>query len=173
MARPSVCHARLAHRRQGAARGPGGAGKVEPLDLQQPRQSVRPASYPPHRRVGRQVRADGRGRSRTKFVSSMRNGQQPWNASFAFNNAVEFPQPIDQRTNDVSVGPPGRTRKACFGWAGTDPGSRTITRSWLGQPHPDHGLHQREHGVQLPGDGSQRSMGLQRLQQRQRAGAGT
>jgi hypothetical protein len=39
-----------------------------------------------------------------RFLSSARDGQQPWNASFAFNTAVELPQPLDQRTNDVSVG---------------------------------------------------------------------
>ena len=39
-----------------------------------------------------------------RFVSSIRDGRQPWNASFAFNNAVELPQPIDQRTNDLSLG---------------------------------------------------------------------
>ncbi|MGH9239591.1 MAG: MtrB/PioB family outer membrane beta-barrel protein [Vicinamibacterales bacterium] len=56
-----------------------------------------------------------------KFISSMRDGQQPWNASFAFNNAVELPQPIDQRTNDLSVGaswanPKGMVR---VGWDGS------------------------------------------------------
>jgi len=56
-----------------------------------------------------------------KFVSSMRNGQQPWNASFAFNNAVELPQPIDQRTNDVSVGTTWSNPKGMFrvGWDGS------------------------------------------------------
>jgi hypothetical protein len=56
-----------------------------------------------------------------KFTSSMRDGQQPWSASFAFNNTVELPQPIDQRTNDVSVGaswanPKGMVR---VGWDGS------------------------------------------------------
>jgi hypothetical protein len=39
-----------------------------------------------------------------RFVSSGRKGQQPWGASFAFNDAVELPQPLDQRTNDLSLG---------------------------------------------------------------------
>jgi len=56
-----------------------------------------------------------------KFISSMRNGQQPWNASFAFNNAVELPQPIDQRTNDVSVGATWSNPQGMFraGWDGS------------------------------------------------------
>ena len=56
-----------------------------------------------------------------KFISSMRDGQQPWNASFAFNNAVELPQPIDQRTNDVSVGASWSRPNGMFrvGWDGS------------------------------------------------------
>ena len=56
-----------------------------------------------------------------RFVSSMRDGQQPWNASFAFNNAVELPQPIDQRTNDVSIGASWTNRKGMVrvGWDGS------------------------------------------------------
>ena len=56
-----------------------------------------------------------------KFSSSMRDGQQPWNASFAFNNAVELPQPIDQRTNDVSVGASWSNPKGMLrvGWDGS------------------------------------------------------
>jgi MtrB/PioB family decaheme-associated outer membrane protein len=56
-----------------------------------------------------------------RFTSSMREGQQPWGASFAFNNAVEVPQPLDQRTDDLSVGaswtnPRGMVR---IGWDGS------------------------------------------------------
>jgi hypothetical protein len=56
-----------------------------------------------------------------KFVSSMRDGQQPWNASFAFNNSVELPQPIDQRTNDVSIGTSWSSTKGMvrLGWDGS------------------------------------------------------
>lgn len=39
-----------------------------------------------------------------RFASSRRNGQQPWGASFAFNNAVELPLPLDQRTDDLTLG---------------------------------------------------------------------
>jgi hypothetical protein len=55
------------------------------------------------------------------FISSTRNGQQPWNASFAFNNAVELPQPIDQITNDVSVGATWSNLRGMFrlGWNGS------------------------------------------------------
>jgi len=38
-----------------------------------------------------------------QFSSARREGQQPWGASFAFNTAVELPQPLDQRTNDASL----------------------------------------------------------------------
>ena len=55
------------------------------------------------------------------FTSSMRDGQQPWNASFAFNNAVELPQPIDQRTNDVGIGASWSHNKGMLrvGWDGS------------------------------------------------------
>lgn len=56
-----------------------------------------------------------------KFTSAMRSGQQPWGASFAFNDAVELPQPLDQRTNDATLGatwanPRGMVR---LGWDGS------------------------------------------------------
>jgi len=35
--------------------------------------------------------------------SYKRNGTQPWGASFAFNNAVELPLPIDNRTTDFEA----------------------------------------------------------------------
>lgn len=38
-----------------------------------------------------------------RFATSKRDGTQPWGASFAFNNAVEIPKPIDDRTNDISL----------------------------------------------------------------------
>jgi MtrB/PioB family decaheme-associated outer membrane protein len=56
-----------------------------------------------------------------KFVSSGRDGAQPWGASFAFNNAVEIPKPLDDRTNDVSVGATWANPRAMFrvGWDGS------------------------------------------------------
>jgi MtrB/PioB family decaheme-associated outer membrane protein len=55
-----------------------------------------------------------------KFTSAMREGQQPWGASFAFNNAVELPLPLDQRTNDLSLGATWAKPKGMFrvGWDG-------------------------------------------------------
>ena len=55
------------------------------------------------------------------FRSSARDGQQPWGASFAFNTAVELPQPIDQRTNDLSVGASWSNPRGMFrlGWDGS------------------------------------------------------
>lgn len=52
------------------------------------------------------------------FSSTKRDGQQPWGASFAFNNAVELPLPIDQRTNDARIGASWRTERAMLriGW---------------------------------------------------------
>jgi MtrB/PioB family decaheme-associated outer membrane protein len=55
------------------------------------------------------------------FRSSMRDGQQPWGASFAFNTAVELPQPLDQRTNDLSIGASWANTRGMFrlGWDGS------------------------------------------------------
>ena len=38
------------------------------------------------------------------FTSTGRKGEQPWGASFAFNNAIELAKPIDERTNDLNLG---------------------------------------------------------------------
>ncbi|OFW05243.1 MAG: hypothetical protein A3I61_10840 [Acidobacteria bacterium RIFCSPLOWO2_02_FULL_68_18] len=56
-----------------------------------------------------------------RFASARREGQQPWAASFAFNNAVELPQPLDQRTNDASVGASWANPRGMFrlGWDGS------------------------------------------------------
>ncbi len=55
------------------------------------------------------------------FSSAKRTGQQPWGAAFAFNNAVELPQPIDQRTNDLKVGASWANPRGMFrlGWDGS------------------------------------------------------
>ena len=55
------------------------------------------------------------------FTTAKRNGTQPWGASFAFNDAVEVPLPIDQRTNDVKVGASWSNAKSMFrvGWDGS------------------------------------------------------
>jgi MtrB/PioB family decaheme-associated outer membrane protein len=56
-----------------------------------------------------------------KFSSSMREGQQPWGASFAFNNSVELPQMLDQRTNDMTLGATWTNPRSMFrvGWDGS------------------------------------------------------
>jgi hypothetical protein len=56
-----------------------------------------------------------------RFTSSAREGQQPWGASFAFNNAVELPLPLDQRTNDLSLGATWAKPTGMFrvGWDGS------------------------------------------------------
>jgi MtrB/PioB family decaheme-associated outer membrane protein len=56
-----------------------------------------------------------------RFTSSAREGTQPWGASFAFNNAVELPLPLDQRTNDLSLGATWAKPKGMFrvGWDGS------------------------------------------------------
>jgi MtrB/PioB family decaheme-associated outer membrane protein len=38
------------------------------------------------------------------FTSTGRKGEQPWGAAFAFNNAIELPKPLDERTNDLNLG---------------------------------------------------------------------
>ncbi|MBI4886293.1 MAG: MtrB/PioB family outer membrane beta-barrel protein [Acidobacteria bacterium] len=56
-----------------------------------------------------------------RFTSSKRAGQQPWGASFAFNDAVELPQPLDQRTNDASLAATWANPRRMFrlGWDGS------------------------------------------------------
>jgi len=56
-----------------------------------------------------------------RFSSSRRDGQQPWGASFAFNTAVELPKPLDDRTNDLSVGASWANPQGMFrlGWDGS------------------------------------------------------
>ena len=66
------------------------------------------------------------------FSSSMREGQQPWSASFAFNNAIELPQPLDQRTNDMSVGASWLNPRGMFrlGWDGSWFTNRVQSLAW-------------------------------------------
>jgi MtrB/PioB family decaheme-associated outer membrane protein len=40
---------------------------------------------------------------RVAFTSTRRAGEQPWNASFGFSNAIELAAPLDQRTNDLNT----------------------------------------------------------------------
>jgi MtrB/PioB family decaheme-associated outer membrane protein len=56
-----------------------------------------------------------------KFSSAMKDGQQPWGASFAFNNAVELPLPLDNRTNDLTIGASWTNPKGMFrvAWDGS------------------------------------------------------
>jgi MtrB/PioB family decaheme-associated outer membrane protein len=56
-----------------------------------------------------------------RFSTSKRDGQQPWGASFAFNDAVELAQPLDQRTNDLSLGTTWARPKGMFrvAWDGS------------------------------------------------------
>jgi MtrB/PioB family decaheme-associated outer membrane protein len=55
------------------------------------------------------------------FISADRSGQQPWGASFAFNTAVELPQPLDQLTNDLRIGATWAKPQGMFriGWDGS------------------------------------------------------
>jgi MtrB/PioB family decaheme-associated outer membrane protein len=56
-----------------------------------------------------------------RFASTMRDGQQPWSAPFAFNNITEVAAPIDQRTNDATVGATWANPRGMFrlGWDGS------------------------------------------------------
>ncbi|HEX2462910.1 MAG TPA: MtrB/PioB family outer membrane beta-barrel protein [Vicinamibacterales bacterium] len=56
-----------------------------------------------------------------KFASAMKDGQQPWGASFAFNTADELPMPLDTRTNDLTLGASWTNPKGMFrvGWDGS------------------------------------------------------
>ncbi len=55
------------------------------------------------------------------FTTTSRKGEQPWGASFAFNNAVELPKPIDERTNDFNLGTSWANDRSMLGvaWNGS------------------------------------------------------
>jgi hypothetical protein len=87
-------------------------GLATTFDLRQQRNTGAVAlNYAPTRAID----VDGR------FLSSQRDGQQPWGASFAFNNAVELPKPLDDTTNDVEVGASWANPRAMLrvGWYGS------------------------------------------------------
>ena len=67
-----------------------------------------------------------------QFSSAKREGQQPWSASFAFNNAIELPQPLDQRTNDMTVGASWLNPRGMFrlGWDGSWFTNRVHSLEW-------------------------------------------
>ena len=56
-----------------------------------------------------------------QFATSMREGEQPWGASFAFNNAIEVPKPLDEQTNDVTIGTTWANPRSMFrlAWDGS------------------------------------------------------
>ncbi|HXW08710.1 MAG TPA: MtrB/PioB family outer membrane beta-barrel protein [Vicinamibacterales bacterium] len=56
-----------------------------------------------------------------RFTTAKRGGEQPWGASFAFNDAVELTQPLDQRTNDLTLGASWAGSKGMVrvGWDGS------------------------------------------------------
>ena len=85
---------------------------ANPFDLRQQRDTAAVTfTYAATRAVDLDVR----------FSSSSRDGQQPWGASFAFNNAGELPKPLDDRTNDLSVGATWANPRGMFrlGWDGS------------------------------------------------------
>jgi MtrB/PioB family decaheme-associated outer membrane protein len=55
------------------------------------------------------------------FSTAGKTGEQPWGASFAFNNANEVPLPLDNRTNDISAGVEWANRKGMvrLAWDGS------------------------------------------------------
>jgi hypothetical protein len=85
---------------------------ANPFDLQYKRDV---ATFDLTYRATRALDVDG------SFTTTGRKGEQPWNASFAFNNDVELPQPIDQRTNDALLGASWANPKAMFrvAWNGS------------------------------------------------------
>ena len=78
-----------------------------------------------------------------RFTSSRREGQQPLGASFAFNNAVEVPLPIDQRTNDITLGASWANPKHVPRRLGRVVVQQRQREPRLGQPDPAHRLQQR------------------------------
>jgi MtrB/PioB family decaheme-associated outer membrane protein len=83
-----------------------------PFDLRQGRDT---AAFALNYAATRAIDIDAR------FRSSMKDGQQPWGASFAFNTAVELPQPLDQRTDDLTLGASWANPRGMFrlGWDGS------------------------------------------------------
>jgi MtrB/PioB family decaheme-associated outer membrane protein len=67
-----------------------------------------------------------------RFSTSKRDGQMPWGASFAFNDAVELPQPLDQRTNDMTIGTTWARPKGMFrvAWDGSWFTNNIPTLTW-------------------------------------------
>ena len=51
---------------------------------------------------------------RSDFTSTGRNGEMPWAASFAFNNADLLPAPIDQRNNELKLNTEWVNQKGMF-----------------------------------------------------------
>ena len=51
---------------------------------------------------------------RTDFTSTGRNGEMPWAASFAFNNANQLPAPIDHRNNELKLNTEWVNQKGMF-----------------------------------------------------------
>jgi MtrB/PioB family decaheme-associated outer membrane protein len=51
---------------------------------------------------------------RSDFTSTGRNGEMPWAASFAFNNANLLPAPIDQRNNELKLNTEWVNQKGMF-----------------------------------------------------------
>jgi MtrB/PioB family decaheme-associated outer membrane protein len=88
------------------------ASLASPFDLRHQRDT---AAFSLNYAATRAIDVDAR------FSSSSRDGQQPWGASFAFNEAVELPQPLDQRTDDLSIGASWASSQAMFrvGWDGS------------------------------------------------------
>jgi len=85
---------------------------ASPFDLRHVRDT---AAFSVNYAATRSVDVDAR------YQSSRRDGQQPWGASFAFSEAVELPQPLDQRTDDLSLGASWLNPRGMFrlGWDGS------------------------------------------------------
>jgi MtrB/PioB family decaheme-associated outer membrane protein len=67
-----------------------------------------------------------------RYYLSMRDGTQPWGASYAFNTAVELPLPLDQRQNDFSLGTTWATPTKMFrvAWNGSWFNNNIQTLTW-------------------------------------------
>ena len=101
---------------------------------------------------------------RTDFTSTGRDGEMPWAASFAFNNANLLPAPIDHRNNELKLNTEWVNARGMFRvdyWGSFfDNAIQTLD---LGQPDSRHRLQQRSRAAQRP-------VRSERLHQRQRPG---
>ena len=80
-------------------------GLASPFDLQSRRDSIK---------AGLGISLTKNLEAEIEFKSHARSGHMPFGAGFAFNNAAEFPLPVDDRTNEFGIGVDWSSSKGMF-----------------------------------------------------------